>query len=48
MFIKMKILSFFFVCEGRNNPQWAMASFFTRFLDPTPRRTTVGRTPLDE
>ena len=25
-----------------------MASFFTRFLDHTKRRTTVGRTPLDE
>ena len=29
-------------------PQWAMASSFTRFLDHTQRRTTVGRTPLDE
>ena len=28
--------------------QWAMASSFTRFLDHTQRRTTVGRTPLDE
>ena len=25
-----------------------MASWFTRFLDHTQRRTTVGRTPLDE
>jgi hypothetical protein len=25
-----------------------MASSFTRFLDHTQRRTTVGRTPLDE
>ena len=32
----------------RNNPQWARASSFTRFLDHTQRRTTVGRTPLDE
>ena len=32
----------------RNNPQWAMASSFTRFLDHTQRRTTFGRTPLDE
>ena len=29
-------------------PQWARASSFTRFLDHTLRRTTVGRTPLDE
>ena len=29
-------------------PQWAMASLFTRFIDHTQRRTTVGRTPLDE
>jgi hypothetical protein len=33
---------------GRNTPQWARASSFTRFLDHTQRRTTVGRTPLDE
>jgi len=33
---------------GRNSPQWAMASSFTRFLDHIQRRTTVGRTPLDE
>jgi len=28
--------------------QWARASSFTSFLDHTQRRTTVGRTPLDE
>jgi len=28
-------------------PHWARASSFTRFLDHTQRRTTVGRTPLD-
>ena len=32
----------------RNSPQWARASSFTRFLDHTQRRITVGRTPLDE
>ena len=32
----------------RNSLQWAKASSFTRFLDHTQRRTTVGRTPLDE
>ena len=30
-----------------NSPHWAMAPSFTRFLDHI-RRTTVGRTPLDE
>ena len=29
-------------------PQWARVSLFTGFLDPTQRRATVGRTPLDE
>jgi len=33
---------------GATTPQWARASSFTRFLDHTQRRTTVGRTPLDE
>jgi hypothetical protein len=32
----------------RNSPQWGMASFFTKFLDHTQRRTTVGGNPLDE
>ena len=35
------------VCFWRGSPHWARASSFTRFLDHT-RRTTVGRTPLDE
>jgi len=30
------------------NPMRAMASSFLRFLDHTQRRTTFGRTPLDE
>jgi len=29
-------------------PLWARVSSFTRFLDHTQWRTTVGRTPLDE
>jgi len=37
-----------FVCFWCNSPQWARASYFTRFLDHTQRRTAVGRTPLDE
>jgi len=32
----------------RDSPQWARASSLSRFLDHTQRRTTVGRTPLDE
>ena len=36
-----------FVCFWLNNPQWATASSFTRFLDHT-LHTTVGTTPLDE
>ena len=36
----------FFLC--RCGPTRAMASSFTRFPDHTQRRTTVGRTPLDE
>jgi len=32
----------------RCGPTRAMASSFMRFLDHTQRRTTVGRTPLDE
>jgi len=35
-------------CFLRNSPQWTMASSFTRFRAHTQRRTTVGRTPLDE
>jgi len=37
-----------FVCFLSDSPHWAMVSSFTRFLDYTHRRTTVGRTPLDE
>jgi hypothetical protein len=31
----------------RNSPQWATASSFTRFLDHTQWRATVGRIPLE-
>ena len=40
-----------FVCLfvlGATAPRWARASSFTRFLDHTQRRATVGRTPLYE
>ena len=33
---------------GATAPQWVRASSFTKFLDHTQRRITVGRTPLDE
>jgi hypothetical protein len=32
----------------RNSPHWARVFFFTRFLDHTHRRTSVGRTALEE
>jgi len=32
----------------RRDPTWVMTFSFLRFLDHTQRRTTVGRTPLDE
>jgi hypothetical protein len=38
------IINFLMQCS----PASAMASSFTRFLDHTQRRATVGRTPLDE
>ena len=41
-------LSLFFFFLWRCGPTRAMASSFTRFLDHTQRRTTIGRTPLDE
>jgi choline dehydrogenase-like flavoprotein len=37
-----------FICFWCDSLQWARASSFTRFLDHTQRRTTVGRTTLDE
>jgi hypothetical protein len=36
------------VCVGRDSPKWVRASSFTKFLDHTQQRTSVGRTPLDE
>jgi len=38
----------FFWAQQPPPPSGARASSFTRFLDHTQRRTTVGRTPLDE
>ena len=36
---------FLFWC---NSPRWAKASSFTRLIDHTQRRTTIGRTPPNE
>ena len=35
-------------CPPPPHLQWAMATSFTKFLDHTQRRITVGRTALDE
>ena len=40
--------NFLLLLCGAAAPTRAMASSFTRLLDHTQRRTTVGRTPLDE
>jgi len=40
-----KNICLFFVLV-RQNPQCAMAFTFTRFLEHTQRRNTVGKTPL--
>jgi hypothetical protein len=37
-----------FLAQPPPPPQWARASLFTKFLDHKQRRTTVGRSPLDE
>ena len=39
---------YFFWRDSPPPHQWARASSFARYLDHTQRRTTVGRTPLDE
>jgi len=36
------------VCFWHDSSQWVRVSSFTRFLEHKRRRTTVGRTPLDE
>jgi hypothetical protein len=46
--LKYMMWGILFVCFCRESPQWFRASSFTSFLDHTQRRTTVGRTPLDE
>ena len=38
----------FFLAQQPPPPNWGMVSSFLRFLDYTQRRTTVGKTPLEE
>ena len=45
---QLLIKIWFFSLLWRCGPIWAMASSFLRFLDHTQRRTTFGRTPLEE
>jgi hypothetical protein len=47
-YIYIYIHTYIYILGGGDSPQWARASSFTRFLDHTQRRITVGRTPLDE
>ena len=47
LILQILLASFIFFL-WRCGPTRAMASSFTRFLDHTQRRITVGRTPLDE
>ena len=42
------LVDMFFFVLWRCDSTRVMTSSFTRFLDHTQRRTTVGRTPLDE
>ena len=44
----MLLCSYNFFFFWPNSPQWTRASSFTKFLEHTQRRTTVGRTPPDE
>ena len=41
-------MTYVLVCFWRDSPQWARASSFTKFLDHTQWRSTVGKTSLDE
>ena len=45
---RVYIYIYIYIYIWYNSPRWARASSFTRFLDHTQRRTTVGRTVLDE
>jgi len=41
-------IAFILFFLGHDSHHWARTSSFTRFLDHTQRRTTVGRTPVEE
>ena len=45
---KNNFLFYFCARQPPPSPQWAMTPSFTRFLDHTQRRTTVGRASLGE
>jgi len=47
-FLKLSLVKWNNFFLWRCDPTPVMASSFLRFLDHTQRRTTVGRTPLDE
>ena len=47
-FVRWGLRHSFFLLLWRCDPMRVIASSFLRFLDHTQRRTTVGRTPLDE
>ena len=47
-FMALRKSHHYFFLLWRCDPTRVMASSFVRFLDHTRRRTTVGRTPLDE
>jgi len=46
--VVLKYMENIFFLFGATTPQWARAFSFMRFLDHTQRRTSVGRTPLQE
>ena len=45
---QLYIYIYIYISFGSTAPQWGRVSLFIRFLDHTQRRTTVGRTPLDD
>jgi hypothetical protein len=45
---KLNVIAVLFIIWRDTPPHWARVSSFTKFLDHTQRRITVGRTPLDE
>ena len=46
--VEVNYIFYFLLLAQQPPPIGARASSFMKFLDHTQRRTTVGRTPLDE